>query len=244
MSEKISELGEKCRAILNTKYRWIGLTAIITWAILIQWMVAWIGLGFYFAIFIAIILVNAFFTIDTCATGKSILFGLVPYLIPIAGFVMIMIIADPKSLQLLTQMSSTEADATSEEVEYIASNAWTLAFVGATKDAPDITWMSFLPLYIIGFVVYAWSDASDRDALKGLATLVLISPIAIQFILGFQYGRSYGLLGSLGDIGEILGYLGGDIAGPIAVIIGSLLDFILVSVLLGIEHAIVEEENP
>jgi uncharacterized membrane protein len=155
-----------------------------------------------------------------------------------------MVIADPNSLQLLSAMSPGEASAASGSVGDIVRNAWGLAFTGLQNTAPNISWMSFLPLYIIGFVAYAWADSSDRDALKGIATLVMISPIAVQFILGFQFGQSYGLLGSVGEIGDILGYLGGAIAGPISVIVGSLLDFILVSILLGIEHAIVEEENP
>ena len=78
--------------------------------------------------------------------------------------------------------------------------------------------------------------------MKGIATIVLISPIAIQLILGFTYNKSYGLLGSIAGIGEVLGYLG-SVAGVVAVIVGSVLDFILVSILFGIEHAIVEEEE-
>jgi len=240
MAEKL----EQCRAILDKKYRWIGLTVIVFWAVTIQIWTNLIGIGTYFAIYIAIILVNSFYTIDTCASSKSIAFGILPFLVPVAGFVLVMVIADPSALQLLSAMSPTEAQATADGVRDVVSNPFTLAFTGVSSGAPNISWMSFLPLYIVGFVVYAWSDASDRDALKGLSTLVLISPIAIQFILGFTYGVSYGLLGTLGDIGTVLSYLGGSIAGPIAVIIGSLLDFILISVLLGIEHAIVEEENP
>jgi len=239
-------MSEKCQALFNTKYRWIGLTILVVWAGLLGVLTPILGVGTYFAIFIAIIVFNMFYTIDSCMTGKHLLFAVLPYTVPIAGFIIVILYSDPTTLQLMTVANPSEAQRATGDVSYVVENAYGLlaqGFFARGRQAPDISWVAFLPLYIVGWGIYAWSDASERSGLKGMATIAMISPIMIQFVLGFTYGRSYGLLGTFGQISELFGYLGSEIATPLIVIIGSLLDFVFVSVLFGIEHAIVEPES-
>ena len=186
---------------------------------------------------------NSFFSLRTCDTPKDILKKVYPILIPVLGFIMVVIIVNPSSLQLLSGLDPTEIESVNTNINDVIANSWLLAFSSLGGGAPNIIWeAAFLPMYIVGFLVFAWADSSDRDGLKGLATIVILAPIAIQFILGFTYGKSYGLLGRIGAMGTALEQLGGA-ASVVSVLVGSILDFVLVSVFFGVEHMIPEEEE-
>lgn len=243
MSERLREGLRSCKAVINVKYRWIGITAMVIWALLIGVMVSLIGVGTYFAVFVTIILFNSFFTIDTCMTAKNVLFSIVPYILPIFGMISIIFYSTPDSLRLLTGMNPIEADTTILELQELVAGKWLLGFTPvAGKTAPDLSWLWFLPFYAVGLIGYVFTDASDRDGLKGIVAVITVLPIVIQLALGFTFGKSYGLLGSVGGINDVLSFLG-DLATPIIVLCGSLVDYIIVSIIFGFEHAVPEEEN-
>lgn len=241
--EAFRERISQCKDFFKHKYKFVMPIVMTIWAFLMSVMVRLIGVGFYFSLFCVMVLLHIFFSMNTCMTPRDLGLRVLPYLLPMICMIMIVLCTTSTSLQVLSGLNPTETEVVIEETEeYLGTELLSNFFEGGLQ-LDKMTWFSFLPLYIIGFILFAYGDLTDQHrTIQAIGGLLILTPLMAIIVIGLTTGQSFGLITEFADINAWFSSLGG-VGELFVTIIGTAMDIFLVVLFFGFEHVIAERRR-